>query len=141
MVSEPVIIDADRSVKETAIAMDRFGRGCILVSSGGKVVGIVTERDLVRKALTRGVRMTRAKVKTMMSSPLIVIDPEAHVEDAGKIMAQNRVRRLPVVSDHGLVGLITVTDIARSLAVQLEYSNALFNAMARVPESSKLLYT
>ena len=85
--------------------------------------------------------MTRAKVKTMMSSPLIVIDPEAHVEDAGKIMAQNRVRRLPVVSDHGLVGLITVTDIARSLAVQLEYSNALFNAMARVPESSKLLYT
>jgi len=140
MVSEPVIIDADRSVKETAIAMDRFGRGCILVSSGGKVVGIVTERDLVRRALTKAVRITRVKVKTLMSSPLIVIDPEAHVEDAAKIMAKNRVRRLPVVSDRGLVGLITITDIARSLAVQLEYSNAVFNAMARVPESTKLLY-
>jgi CBS domain-containing protein len=140
MVSDPITIDADRSVKETAIAMDRFGRGCVLVSSGGKVVGMVTERDLVRRALTKAVGITRVKVKTLMSSPLIVIDPEARVEDAAKVMAQNRVRRLPVVSDQGLVGLITVTDIARSLAVQLEYSNALFNAMARVPESSKSLY-
>ena len=140
MAPEPVTVDSERSVKETAIAMDRFGRGCILVSSGERVVGIVTERDLVRRALTKGVRMSRAKVKTLMSSPLIVIDPEAHVEDAAKIMAQNRVRRLPVVSETGLVGLITVTDIARSLAVQLEYSNALFNAMARVPVSSRLLY-
>jgi CBS domain-containing protein len=141
MSSETITVDADRSVKETAIAMDRSGRGCVLVSSGGKVIGIVTERDLVRRALTKGIGIAGTKVKTLMSFPLIVIDAEAHVEDAAKVMTQNRVRRLPVVSEHGLVGLITVTDIARSLAVQLEYSNALFNAMARVPASPELLYT
>jgi CBS domain-containing protein len=69
-----------------------------------------------------------------------VVDPEAHVEDAAKVMAQNRVRRLPVVNEQGLVGLITVTDIARSLAEQLEYQNALFNAIARVRGAPKLLY-
>jgi CBS domain-containing protein len=42
MISDPITIDAERSVKETAIAMDRFGRGCVLISSDGKVVGMVT---------------------------------------------------------------------------------------------------
>jgi signal-transduction protein with cAMP-binding, CBS, and nucleotidyltransferase domain len=140
MAREPIAVDCERSIKETAIAMDRSGRGCVLITSKGRVIGIVTERDLVRRALTKGVGIARTKVKTLMSSPLIVVDPEARVEDAAKVMAQNRVRRLPVVDERGLVGLITVTDIARSLAEQLEYSNNLFNAMARVRTAPKLLY-
>lgn len=140
MASEPISVDSERSIKETAIAMDRSGRGCVLITSKGRVIGIVTERDLVRRALTKGAGIARTKVKTLMSSPLIVVDPEAHVEDAAKVMAQNRVRRLPVVNEQGLVGLITVTDIARSLAEQLEYQNALFNAIARVRGAPKLLY-
>jgi CBS domain-containing protein len=50
------------------------------------------------------------------------------------------VRRLPVVGENGLIGLITVTDIAKSLAEQLEYSNSIFNAMARVATSPEVLY-
>lgn len=116
-------MDAERTIKETAIAMDRSGHGSLLVTSNGKVVGIVTERDLVRRALTKGGGLSRLKVKSIMSNPLITINPEAWVEDAAKVMSDNKVRRLPVVGESGLTGVITLTDIARSLAEQLQFSD------------------
>jgi CBS domain-containing protein len=133
-------VDAERNVKETAIAMDRSGHGCLLVTRNGKVVGIVTERDLVRKILTKDGRLSRTKVSTIMSSPLVVVDAEAKVEEAASIMAHHGVRRLPVVGRNGLVGLITVTDIAKSLAEQLEYANEIFNAIARMRDAPRGLY-
>lgn len=138
MIREPVLVESERTVKETAIVMDRSGHGCLLVTSGGRIVGIVTERDLVRRALAKGGSMCRAKVKNIMSSPLIVVDPEASVEEAAKVMAKHEVRRLPVVGRGGLTGLITVSDIAKYLAEQSENSLSLFKAMARSGSRSKI---
>jgi CBS domain-containing protein len=140
MSKTPILVDAERTIKETAIAMDRSGRGCLLVASNGKVIGIVTERDLVRRALTKGGSLSKAKVKNIMSSPLIVVNPEAWLEEAAKIMAENRVRRLPVVGENGLAGVITVTDIAKSLADQLHFSDAIVNAMARMQNQQNVIY-
>lgn len=140
MTKEPFLVEADRTIKETAIAMDRSGRGCLLVTSNAKVVGIVTERDLVRRALTKGGGLSKLKVKSIMSSPLIIINPEAWVEDAAKVMSDNKVRRLPVVGESGLAGVITVTDIARSLAEQLQFSDMLLNAMARAHNLQNAIY-
>jgi CBS domain-containing protein len=140
MSNEPILVDAERTIKETAIAMDRSGRGCLLVTSNGKIVGIVTERDLVRRALTKGGGLSRLKVKSIMSSPLIIINPEAWVEDAAKVMSDNKVRRLPVVGESGLAGVITVTDIARSLAQQLHFSDAVLNAIARAQNMQHAIY-
>jgi CBS domain-containing protein len=55
-------------------------------------------------------------------------------------MAEHQVRRLPVVDDRGVVGLLTVTDFAKALAKQLQYSDAIFNAMARIPRPPKAVY-
>ena len=140
MSKEPFLVDSERTIKETAIAMDRSGRGSLLVTASGKVVGIVTERDLVRRALTKGSGLSRLKVKSIMSSPLIIINPEAWVEDAAKVMSDNKVRRLPVVGESGLTGVITVTDIARSLAEQLQFSDTLLNAMARAQSAQNAIY-
>lgn len=140
MSKEPFLVDADRSIKETAIAMDRSGRSCLLVTSNGKVVGIVTERDMVRRALTKGGGTSKLRVKSIMSSPLIIINPEAWVEDAAKVMSTNKVRRLPVVGEDGLAGIITVTDIAKSLAEQLQFSDALLNAIARSQSTQAAIY-
>jgi predicted transcriptional regulator len=118
-------------VKETAIEMDRSGHGCLLVTSGVKIVGIITERDLVRKALTRGGSVARTKIKNIMSSPLIAVTPDTSIEEAAKVMAEKKVRRLPVVGTGGLAGLITVTDIARYLAEHSTDSQSLLKAMAR----------
>ena len=132
MAREPMMIDCNRTVKETAIAMDRSGHGCLLVTSAGKVIGIVTERDLVRRALTKGGTMSRAKIKNIMSAPLIVVDPEASIEQAAKVMAHHKVRRLPVVGKNGLTGLITVTDIAKHFAEMPEAPpNPLLSALTR----------
>jgi CBS domain-containing protein len=138
MAKDPVMVESERTVRETAIAMDRSGHGCLLVTSGGKIVGIITERDLVRRALAKGGSMTRTKIKNIMSSPLIVVEPDASVEEAAKVMAKHKVRRLPVVGPSGLAGLITVSDIARYLAERSEDSPSLFNAMARSSSKSKI---
>ena len=131
MAKEPMMIDCNRTVKETAIAMDRSGHGCLLVTSGGRVIGIVTERDLVRRALTKGGSMSRSKIKNIMSAPLIVVDPDSSIEQAAKVMAHHKVRRLPVVGKDGLTGLITITDIAKYLAEEAENPNPVLSAIAR----------
>ncbi len=138
MVKNPIMVESEKTVKETAIVMDRSGHGCLLVISGGRVVGIVTERDLVRRALAKGGSMARTKVKKIMSSPLIVVDPEISVEEAAKVMAQHKVRRLPVVGSGGLTGLITVSDIAKYMAEQSENSPTIFKAMARSRSASRI---
>ena len=131
MAREPMMIDCNRTVKETAIAMDRSGHGCLLVTSAGRVVGIITERDLVRRALTKGGAMSRSKVKNIMSAPLIVVDPEATIEQAAKVMAHHKVRRLPVVGKSGLTGLITVTDVAKYFSEFPENPSPLLSALTR----------
>jgi CBS domain-containing protein len=131
MAKEPMMIDCNRTVKETAIAMDRSGHGCLLVTAGGRVIGIVTERDLVRRALTKGGTMSRSKIKNIMSAPLIVVDPDASIEQAAKVMAHHKVRRLPVVGKDGLTGLITITDIAKYFAESAVSPNPVLNAIAR----------
>jgi CBS domain-containing protein len=138
MAREPVMVESEKTVRETAMVMDRSGHGCLLVTSGGKIVGIITERDLVRRALAKGTSMIRKKVKNIMSSPLIVVDPDVSVEEAARVMAKHRVRRLPVVGSGGLAGLITITDIAKYLAEQSENPPSLFRAMARSSNGSRI---
>jgi CBS domain-containing protein len=138
MAKEPIMVESERTVKETAIEMDRSGHGCLLVTSDGKIVGIITERDLVRKAMTRGGSLTRTKIKNIMSCPLIVVAPDTSVEEAAKIMAKHKVRRLPVVGTGRLAGLITVTDIARYLAERSADPQSLLKAMARSGRTPKI---
>ena len=140
MVKDPITIDSKMTVQDTAKAMARSNCGCLLVMSKGKVVGIVTERDLVRKGLANYAKASNAQVSTIMSSPLVVVHPDVTVEEAARVMADHQVRRLPVVDDRGVVGLITVADLAKALAKQLQYSDAIFNAMARTPAPPKAVY-
>ena len=136
MTKDPVTIDSGRTVREAAVALDRSGVGCVLVTTKEddheKVIGIVTERDLVRRVLTKEGGTSDVSVKNIMSSPLIVVDPNTTVEEAAKVMERSRVRRLPVVDEMGLAGVVAVSDLAKALAKELEYSDAVFNAMARV---------
>jgi CBS domain-containing protein len=136
MATNPVTIDSERTVREAAVAMASSAVGCLLVTTKkddhDKVIGIVTERDLVRKVLAKEDVASELKVKSIMSSPLIVVEPDATIEDAAKVMERNKVRRLPVVDQTGLTGVVVISDLAKALAKQLEYSDAVFNAMARV---------
>lgn len=140
MVKDPVVINSDMSIMDAANAMAKSDCGCLLVMTDDKIVGIVTERDIVRKGLHKYSEASDAKVSSIMSAPLVVVRPDATVEEAAEVMVKHSIRRLPVVDSRGVVGLITVSDLAKAFAKQLQYSDAIMNAIARMPSPPKAIY-
>ena len=106
---------ASLDFKETSAAaakkMAEAGFGCLLVTRMGRVVGIVTERDLVRKILAKNGDPNKIRLEEIMSQPVITIDPSFQIADASKLMSERRIRRLPVIDGGLLVGIVTTTDI------------------------------
>ncbi len=114
MVKDVVTIERDSSVKKAARVMNKFDIGSLIVEKEGDVLGIITERDLLNRVVAKAKDVTKTKVITIMSSPLITVKPSAEVEDAVELMFRAKIKRLPVVSRGShLVGLVTLTDTAR----------------------------
>lgn len=113
MVKNVITIDENLTVKEAAEVMNKFEIGCLIALRGGKVAGIVTERDILKKVVAEAKNAGEVKVKDVMSSPLIVAEPGMELEEAARLMFNMKIKKLPVVESGRLVGLITLTDIAR----------------------------
>jgi CBS domain-containing protein len=113
MIKEVITIDENSSVKEAAEIMNKFEIGCLIAVKKGKAVGIVTERDLLKRVVAEAKNANKTKVKDIMSSPLVVVEPNMDLEEAVKLMFQMKIKKLPVVAEKRLVGLVTLTDIAR----------------------------
>lgn len=113
MVKEVITIDENSSVKEAAEVMNKFEIGCLIAVKKGKAMGIITERDLLKRVVADVKDAARAKVKDIMTSPLVVVEPNMELEDAVKLMFQMKIKKLPVVDGKRLVGLVSLTDIAR----------------------------
>jgi predicted transcriptional regulator len=92
-------------------------------------VGIVTERDFVRRVIAMG-KSTTTRVSEVMSTPLRVIDPEAPIKEAARRMVNKGIRRLAVIENNKLVGIITATDFARHLGKKT-LSDDILEAMGR----------
>jgi CBS domain-containing protein len=113
MGKEVITVDEDSSVKEAADVMNKFEIGCLIAVRKGKAIGIITERDLLKRVIAEGKDTSKTKVKDIMTSPLVVAEPAMELEDAVKLMFQMKIKKLPVVDNKRLVGLVTLTDIAR----------------------------
>jgi len=113
MIQDVITVDSSLTVKEAAEIMNKFEIGCLLALESGKAVGILTERDLLKRVVAESRNVKKTKVKDVMSSPLIVVEPDMELEDAAKLMFEMKIKKLPVVDGKRLVGLITLTDIAR----------------------------
>ena len=113
MVKEVITIDQNSTVKEAAEVMNKFEIGCLIAVRKGKAIGMITERDLLKRIVAEARDATKTKVKDVMSSPLVVIEPNVELEEAIKLMFQMKIKKLPVVDGKRLVGLITLTDIVR----------------------------
>ena len=136
MTKNVVTIDADKTVIEAAALMSQNDIGDLVIMDNNVPIGIVTERDFVRRVLAEG-KSTKIKVSEVMTSPLKVIDPEAPIKEAARRMVSRRIRRLPVIKDNKLVGIITAADFARHLSKKT-LSDDILEAMGRshypVPE-------
>jgi CBS domain-containing protein len=113
MVREVITVDENSTVKEAVDNMNEFQIGSLIVLEKGKAKGIVTERDFLRRVIAEAKDVTNTKVKEIMTTPLVVVEPSTDLEEAMKLMFQNKIKKLAVVDANKLVGIVTLTDIAR----------------------------
>ena len=113
MVADLVTVKADISVKKAVKVMNDFEIGCLIVVENGEAVGIITERDILKRIVVEGRDPEKTLVGEVMSKPLIVTSPETSLEEAIESMFKHKIKKLPVVEGGKLVGLVTFTDIAR----------------------------
>jgi CBS domain-containing protein len=113
MVREVITIDENSTVKEAAEVMNKFEIGCLIAVRKGKAMGIITERDLLKRVIADAKNAAKTNVKDIMSSPLVIVEPDMELEEAVKLMFKMKIKKLPVVDGKRLVGLISLTDIAR----------------------------
>jgi len=113
MIQNVVTVEEAVSVKKAVEIMNKYEIGCLIVTKRGKPIGIVTERDMLTRVLAELRSPDKTKIAEIMSRPLIVADPQMDLEEAARLMFKMKVKKLPVVSNGELVGLVTLTDIAR----------------------------
>lgn len=104
----------DSSVMEAIRKMNKFDIGAIIVVQGKRPVGIITERDILRRIVEQRLDPLVVKAREIMSSPITTIREDAAVEEAAEMMTKRRIKKLPVVSKGGLIGMVTATDLVRS---------------------------
>ena len=111
-----ISIDSSMTVNDAAKMMDDASIGAIVVLENGIAIGIITERDLVRRIIAKGKPLSTS-VKAAMSSPLIVINPDDTVWELAQLMKTRKIHRVPAVKDSRLVGMVTTSDIVRLCSV------------------------
>jgi CBS domain-containing protein len=114
MTPSPTTIDAQATVVEAARLMASQNVGSLPVVEGEELVGIVTDRDLVLNVLARDVDPHKVSVSTICTESPVVVDPAEPLDTALQRMAREQVRRLPVVEDRRLVGILAQADVSRA---------------------------
>ena len=131
MTKNVVSISRDSSVFDAAELMCSSQLGCLVVVDGEAPVGIVTERDIVRRVVAKRLPLD-TKVSEVMSKSLITVDPDASLKEAARLMSSHMIRRLPVSKDNRLVGIVVAADFVRNLGKK-SLSEEIIEAMGRYP--------
>ena len=121
MKMNPITVKTTMTVQDAALLMreNKIGN-CIVVDK--KPIGIITESDIVKKVVANDLKASKIPVIKIMSTPLLVIDPYISIEEATKIMGNCNIRRLPVIENGELIGVITQKDISRISPILHEIS-------------------
>jgi CBS domain-containing protein len=113
MTKEPSTLGPQATLGEAATLMRQEDCGSIPIVDGGRLVGIVTDRDIVVRAIAAGKDARSTRVSEVMSADPVCISPDTDVDEAAKVMADRQIRRLPVVEDGKLAGILVIGQIAR----------------------------
>lgn len=124
-------IAPDSSVKAAAEKMSKFKVGGLIVVDKNRLVGIVTERDMLTKIVAKNADSAKTKVSRIMTREVIMIRPSADLEEACRLMKKHRIKKLPVLADNHLVGIITMSDIISAQPEMLKRLSELFIGAAK----------
>jgi CBS domain-containing protein len=131
MTPNPLTVKAGTTILEAAQQMRDQGIGDVIVTDGGKVCGIVTDRDIVVRAIADGREPTTTKVGDICSRDLVTLAPTADVTEAVTLMRERALRRLPVVENGKPVGIVSIGD----LAIERDEDSALADISAAPPNT------
>jgi len=128
-----VSIDSAMTVKDAATMMDDANVGCVVITRGNAPIGILTERDFVKKVVTQEMDLA-TPLADVMSFPLITVDCDDTVWEAAEIMKKNKIHKAPVVEQGKLIGIITTTDIVKlcSMGSDSEMRNIVDSILIRL---------
>jgi CBS domain-containing protein len=113
------VVRLDSSVKEVVATMNKFYIGSIIVVQGDRPVGIITERDILRRVVEPCLAPEVLTAKQVMTSPVVTISETASINEAAELMAKKKVKKLPVMNKEKLVGIVTFTDIVTKVPTML----------------------
>ncbi len=105
------VVRPDTLVKEVVATMNKYDIGSIVIVQGSRPVGIITERDILRRTVEPCLAPEVLRAREVMTSPVVTITETASIDEAAKIMANKRIKRLLVMDNEKLVGMLTFTDI------------------------------
>jgi CBS domain-containing protein len=109
--SEVYSISPDATVYEALETLEERNVGALLVMAGDSLVGLLSERDYVRKVKLKGYSSTDLKVEEIMSTPVVTVDSKATVDECMHCMTNKRCRHLPVVDEGKVVGVVSIGDL------------------------------
>jgi CBS domain-containing protein len=114
MTSNPTTIETATSAREAAQLMKTKDVGSLPIVEDGKLIGVVTDRDLTTRVLAEG-KDTQTQVGQIASKDVVTVDPQQSLEEAARLMAEHQIRRIPVVEEDGkLVGILAQADVAEA---------------------------
>ena len=113
MIKNVITLQRDVSAYDAVKLMNENRIGCLVVLQYGQVVGIITERDMLERVLEKCKNPKETKVTEIMTKRVIVGKPDMQLVEAAKLMFEKKVKKLPIVEGNRLVGLVTLTDLAR----------------------------
>jgi len=114
-------VDPDTSVREAIEKMEDISAGTAVVMEGGAIVGMVSERDVIRKVVLRGQKIDKVKVRELMSTDLTTITPETSLDDCMHLITEKRIRHLPVLCNGSLCGIVSIGDVVKYLIVEKDF--------------------
>ncbi|MBN2331269.1 MAG: CBS domain-containing protein [Candidatus Aenigmarchaeota archaeon] len=109
------LVNPDKSVRYAGQILKAVGIGCMLVIDKGKVVGILTERDITQKVVADGLDPEKTRVRDIMSKNIISLSKDDTIDDAVDLMEQKGIKKLPIMENGKILGIVTMTDLLRKL--------------------------
>lgn len=129
MVTSVITTDNDKNAYDAARIMAEHKIGSLVVVRDGKPVGIVTERDLVRKVCSKDLQCSNIQLENIMSKPIISVRSDMPIEDVARIMSDNGIRRLVILESGKLVGIVTVSDLAKYVHTRSEIDKIIIRCL------------